>query len=416
MLINTLRLLHASEAATQSIPYYVHLDYANLFKIQHVRNAFPLKPVSFSRLVSYLECPGCALDQKPRRRTKEPKHFTNIHQTTMFGGRQPDPRLVGTLLHQIINLLHDERGPLTEAQRTSLLTYPDQLTGFLRHDLLQALRTAEKFKLAIFLDELSAHEDTLRTALISPLLRYQQELILSGSMVFAISERFQFKLLSTGKTFAGHNDWGGEVAVVGEFDQIRLRNIGSELVPGGTPAIIEFKKGLGQKKGWWDTLGLALEDKDAESASDGLSQPGMAHALQLAIYWLAFQTRWDVVEHVLFAKGRNEDVSMSLHQNLDLILYNLQDGCQYQLLFTDQSTALLALTNCIFHLNWAMKSGYAWQAPDHECSKTALLTEVPQCEIQVGYGTISAEECYLLAREAFLMFKETICWKKLATE
>lgn len=413
MLISTLRLLHASEAATQSIPYYIHLNYENLFKIQHVRNAFPLKPVSFSRLASYLECPGCALDQKPRRRAKEPKHFTNIHQAAMFGGRQPDPRLVGTLLHQVINLLHDDRGPLTEEQRTSLLTYPDKLTRFLRHDLLQALRAAEKFKLAIFLDELSAHEDTLRTALISPLLQYQQELILSGSMVFAISERFQFKLLSTGKTFADHNDWGGEVAVVGEFDQIRLRNIGSELFPGGTPAIIEFKKGLGKKKGW-DTLGLGLEDTD--DTSDGLTQPGMAHALQLAIYWLAFQTRWDVMEHMLFAKGRNEDVPMPLQQNLDLILYNLQDGSQYQLLFTDQSKALLALTNCVFHLNWAMKSGYAWQAPDHECSKTALLTRVPQREIQVGYGTISAEECYLLAREAFLMFKETICWTKLITE
>jgi hypothetical protein len=414
MLISTLRLLHASEAATQSIPYYIHLNYSNLFKIQHVRNAFPLKPVSFSRLVSYLECPGCALDQKPRRRAKEPKHFTTIHQTTLFGGRQPDPRLVGTLLHQIINLLHDERGPLTAEQRISLLTSPDKLIRFLRCDLLQALRSAEKLKLAIFFDELSAHEETLRTALISPLLRYQQELILSGSRVFAISERFQFKLLSTGKTFADHNDWGGEVALVGEFDQIRLRNIGSELAPGGTPAIIEFKTGLGKKKGW-DMLDLALEDKDMDDTSDGLTQPGMVHALQLAIYWLAFQTRWDMLEHMLFAKGKNEDVPMSLHQNLDLILYNLQDGCQYQLLFTDPSKALLALTNCIFHLNWAMKSGYAQQVSDHECSKTILLTQVPQRAIQVGSGTISAEECYLLAREAFLTFKETICWKKLVT-
>jgi hypothetical protein len=413
MLIGTLRLLQASEAATQSIPYYVHLNYSNLFKIQHVRNAFPLKPVSFSRLVSYLECPGCALDQKPRRRAKEPKHFTNIHQTSLFGGRQPDPRLVGTLLHQIINLLHDERGPLTEEQRMALLNHPGTLNRFIRRDLLQALREAEKLKLAIFFDELCAHEETLRTFVISPLLRYQQELILSGSKVFAISERFQFKLLSTGKTFVNHNDWGGEVALVGEFDQIRLRNIGSEFAPGGTPAIIEFKTGLGKKKGW-DMLDLGLEDED--DSSDGLTQPGMAHALQLAIYWLAFQTRWDILEHMMFAKGKNEDVPMPLHQNLDLILYNLQDGCQYQLLFTDQSQALLALTNCIFHLNWAMKSGYAWQASDHECSKTVLLSDVPQRPIQVGCETISAEECYLLAKEAFLMFKEMICWKKLVIE
>lgn len=412
MLISTLHPLHSSEAATRSMPHYVHLNYANLFKIQHVRNAFPLKPVSFSRLVSYLECPGCALDQKPARRKKEPKHFTNIHQAALFGGRQPDPRLVGTLLHQIINLLHDNRGPLTEEQRITLLTCPDALADFLSSDVLEALQLAERVKLAIFFDELRAYKHTLRRLVIEPLLRYQQELVLSGARVFAISERFQFKLLSTSKTFAGHNDWGGEVALVGEFDQIRLRNIGSELAPGGMPAIIEFKTGLGKKK-IWDTLGLALEDGDTDEVSDGLIQPGMAHALQLAIYWMAFQTRWDLLEYVQLVKGRSGEVPMSLDQNLDLILYNLQDGCQYQLTFANQSRALLALTNCIFHLNWAMKSGYALQVPDHECNKTTLLAEVPQCVVQVGYEAISAERCYELAKEAFLVFKDLVSWKKL---
>ena len=181
------------------------------------------------------------------------------------------------------------------------------------------------------------------------------------------------------------------------------------------PSIIEFKTALGKKK-VWDTLSLALDDSATEVSSDELVQPGMAHALQLAIYWMAFQTRWDVLEHMKLTKGRNGDVPMSLHQNLDLILYNLQDSCQYQLLFTDQSKALLALTSCIFYLNWAMKSGYAQQTPEHECNKTRLLTQVPQRTIQIGSEEISAGECYLLAKEAFLMFKETIYWQKLAVE
>jgi hypothetical protein len=142
----------------------------------------------------------------------------------------------------------------------------------------------------------------------------------------------------------------------------------------------------------------------------------MAHALQLAIYWMAFQTRWDLLEYVQLVKGRVEDVPMSLDQNLDLILYNLQDGCQYQLMFADQSRAMLALTNCIFHLNWAMKSGYALQVPDHECSKTTLLTEVPQRAVQVGYEAIAAEKCYELAKEAFLVFKDLVSWEKLSAK
>lgn len=424
---NMYRVLPASEAAIQPIPYYVSQNYGELFKIQRVRNAFPLRPVSFSSLTSYLECPGCALDQKRRKRPKEPKHFTHQHQTSLFGSSRPDPRLVGTLLHQVINVLHDTRGPLTDEQRCELLASPEKFVRFIRRDLLQMLQAAQKLKLAMFLDELSANEWTLRKEIITPLLQYQRELALNGSEVFAVAERFQFKLASTRNTFTGHTDWGGEVAIVGEFDQIRLRHVSTDYGPDGKPAIIEFKAGLGKKKSW-DLSASDLEDGDdyGESGNDGgereedttekCVQPGMVHALQLAIYWMAFQTRWDILERLRSAKGRGEDVHMSFQQDLDLILYNLHDGCQYQLLFTDFAQALQALTNCVFHLNWSMKSGYAWQAPEHECGKTALLTAVPVRQVQVGTDCISAEECYLLAREAFQQFKEAIIWHKLETE
>jgi hypothetical protein len=407
-----LRILHAAEAAAQPIPYYVSLNYDDLFKIQRVHNAFPLKPVSFSSLATYLECPGCALDQRRKKRPKEPKHFTHVHQDTLFLQKQPDPRLVGTLLHQIINLLHDSHGVLSEEQRSTLLTSPDMLTSFVQHDLLQVLQSIEKLKMAMFFDELSGNERLLQTLVLSPLLRYQREIAVSGSTVFAISERFQFKLASTRKTFTGHTDWGGDVALVGEFDQIRLRNVGDVLTPEGIPAIFEFKMGLGKKKSW-DKLSSVLDDDPVSTSSDELTQPGIGHAFQLAIYWMAFQTRWDLLEHVMLARGRGEDVRMQFEQDLDLILYNLRDGNQYQLLFVDRPRALQALTNCIFHLNWAMKSGYAWQAPEHECGKTHLLEDVPQQAIQVGYRAISAQECYLLAREAFHIFKEMIYWRKI---
>jgi hypothetical protein len=412
VLINTLRLLQASEAATQPIPRYVNLNFEDLFKIQQVRrNIFALKPVSFSSLAAYLECPGCALDQKRKKRSKEPTHFTDVHQATLFGGSKPNPQLVGTLLHQVINLLHDTRGSLSEERRETLLTDPKQLTHFLRHETMPLLQAEGKLKLAMFLDELSVHEGTFYSSLVTPLLRYQQELRASGSTVFASAERFQCKLVSTGKTFADHGDRGGEVAIVGEFDQIRLRNVGSKRSPGGRPAIIDFKTGLGKRKRW-DTFSSIL-DAEPDSSND-LEQPGIAHAMQLAIYWLAFQTRWDILEHMLITKGRVEDVRMPFQQNLDLLVYNLYDGCQYQLAFTNTREALQSLINCIFYLNWAMKSGYTHQVPEHDCRKTSLLTELPPIAIQVGYQAIPAAECYLLAQEAFQTFKETVRWKPIS--
>ena len=407
------RILHASEAAIQPIPQYLSLNYADLFKIQRVANPFPLRPVSFSRLTSYLECPNCALAQQRKRREREPQRFTTIHQASLFAAREPDPRLVGTLLHAVVDLLHDPLGPLDEEQQASLLTDPDVLTRFIRYDLLATLQEAGKLKLAMFFDEIAAYEEMLRSIVLQPLVNYQRELRRTGSTVFAASERFQFKLLSTGNTFAGHRDWGGYVGLVGEFDQIRLHNCGA--TP-GKPAIMEFKKGLGKKRNWdkWTSV-LEASTGIAEQASknDDLLEPGLAHAFQLMIYWLAFQTRWDLQERVLAARGQVDDLPMSLHQELDLIIYNLHDSCQYQLVPTDLQASLLAVTNCIFYANWAMKSGYAWQAPDHDCGKTPLLSGVPNPLVQVGSGSLSAEKCYELAKEAFQRFSETVRWCKL---
>src|SRR3954449_6103797 len=136
------RILPASEAASQPLPPYLNLNYTNLFKIQRVGNPFPLRPVSFSRLTSYLECPSCALEQSRKRRKKEPAHFTPVHQASLFASREPDPRLVGTLLHAVIDLLHDPCGPLTGEQQALLLINPDVLTRFLHYDLLGALQAA----------------------------------------------------------------------------------------------------------------------------------------------------------------------------------------------------------------------------------------------------------------------------------
>ena len=105
---------------------------------------------------------------------------------------------------------------------------------------------------------------------------------------------------------------------------------------------------------------------------------------------------------------------MSIHQPLELILYNLNDGCPYLLEPGDHREALVALVECIFYLNWAMKSGYAWRSPDHTCRR-AQLTELPAhaIQVQVGATLITGQECYLLAKAAFDRFKETIRWKRI---
>jgi len=379
-----------------------------------VQNPFALRPISYTGLASYLECPGCALEQKRKKRSNEPKQFTNIRQTTLFGKGEPDARLVGTLLHTLVNILHDPNGPLTQKQREALLADPHKLTSFLHQDLLTTLQSAGKIKLAIFFDTLCFDEETLYANLIAPMLHYQRNLALTGAVVFAAAERFQFKLLSTRNTFTSHPDWGGYVTLVGEFDQIRLHHVDNKNRPGGVPAIIEFKKGLGGKKrrNAFNSTLATLQEQEYEGAATSLDivQPGALHAMQLMVYWMAFQTRWDIFDSFKETRGLLEDVRMPLHQDLDLIIYNLNDGCQYQLVVTDLQEALLALTNCIFFLNWAMKSGYTWQSPEHDCKKTQLV-EMPMGTVQVGHTSITVQECYMLARNAFDKFKDTIRWR-----
>ncbi len=406
------RILPASEAATQPIPQYISLNYENLFKIQRVNNPFPLRPVSFSRLSSYLECPSCALEQQRKRRKKEPRHFTDVHQGSLFAARQPDPRLTGTLLHAIVDLLHDPNGPIDAEQQASLLVYPDVLTRFIRNDLLKVLQDTGKLRLAMFYDEITSHNQTLYTHLLDPILSYQRELKRTNGTVYTAAERFQFKLLSTRRTFPGHSDWGGYVGIVGEFDQIRLR--ASEETQ-ARPAIMEFKKGLGKKRSWdkWLDVPDAEAIEVAHQVSDDLIEPGMAHALQLMVYWLAFQTRWDIMARIQAARGQTEELEMSFQQDLDLIIYNLHDGSQYLLEPTNFQAALVDVINCIFHLNWAMKSGYALQSPEHNCGKTQLVDEVPSPLIQVGYDTLPAGQCYKLAQKSFNHFCTLVHWRML---
>ena len=59
-----------------------------------------------------------------------------------------------------------------------------------------------------------------------------------------------------------------------------------------------------------------------------------------------------------------------------------------------------------------MKSGYAGKSSTHECRKTQII-EAPVVQIPVGYQSISSEECYLFAKEAFERFKQTIIWKTI---
>jgi hypothetical protein len=402
MLIETLHCLNATQAARQLIPHYLTLNYDGLFKIQRVRNAFTLNPVSFSSLASYLECPGCAMDQRRKRRAKEPKNFSNVHQVSMFGRSAPDPQLLGTLQHALVNFLHDASGPVPETVREHVLADTDMLTSFIQEDLLDVLQVSGKLKLAMFYDELRQDKNTLHRTLITPLLHYQHELARTGSTVLSASERFQFKLMSTRNTFMDHPDWGGSVGIVGEFDQIRLRRCSTSSHQGSRPAIMEFKKDLGKRK----TSDLFSEEEE--------QQPSASHAMQLMVYWLAFQTRWDLMEKVASVKGRLTEIQMPMQQELDLILFNLHDGCQYQLIPSEPQESLVSLINSIFYLDWAMKSSYVWQSPEHECRKTAFLADAPNCAIQVGYSAITAQECYMLARQSFERFKSTIHWHKIS--
>jgi hypothetical protein len=313
----------------------------------------------------------------------------------------------------VITMLHDTNGALAEKQRRILLGSADRLKHFVSHDLMELLRAEGKLKLAMFFDQLRTRDEFLYSSVILPLLKYRQELMSTRSVIFSGSERFQYKLLSTGKTFARHSDWGGTVGLVGEFDQIRLRYVGHPAAPAGIPAIIEFKSGLGRKS-IWDTPGSSeLSDWGPQQPAAMLEQPGVKHAFQLMIYWLAFQTLWDLREHVEVVKGRCVEIPMPLQQQPDLILYNLFDASQYQLVLTDQHKALQALISCIFCLDWAMKNGYVQQMPGHHCQKTALFNQLPSRTVPVGSHAISAEECYRLARDTFTEFQTLISWQKV---
>ena len=398
--------MHSEHAAAQQLSQSLHLNYEQLFKIQRVRNPFPLRSVSYSALASYLECPWCTLMRKRKRAPKELTQYPIMQQTSLFGPGLPDARAVGTILHTLINLLHASNGSLPQEKQAQLLTEPELLAHFIRRDLHDILQREGKFTLALTLRDLQYDARTLFKTLTEPMLRYQRELAATDAHVFGVAERFQLKLSSTRNTFAEYTGRGGYVGLIGEFDQIRLRQVQGK----SAPAIIEFKKSLGWKN---------KEENKAGDTVNALAQdtvlPTDAHAMQLMIYWLAFQTLWDTEDFVRSQKGMLQEIPMQLYQPLELIIYNFYDGKQYQLLPSDHKEALQALIECIFYLDWAMKSGFALQSSEHDCQRAAPLTEMPEhaIQVQVGETLLPAKECYSLAKAAFERFKTTIRWEQL---
>ena len=409
--ISSFRVLHSEQAAAQQLSQTLQLNYEQLFKIQRVRNPFSLRAVSYSALASYLECPWCMLMRKRKRAPKEPAHYPIMQQTSLFGPGLPDARAIGTLLHTLINLLHTSNGSLPKEKQELLLVEPELLARFIRHDFHAVLQQEGKISLALALQDLHYDARMLSTALIEPMLRYQRELSNTDAQVFGVAERFQLKLSSTRNTFTGHSGRGGYVGLIGEFDQIRLRQVQEASSSRGTPAIIEFKKSLG-----WKSKEEEKTDNNTSALAQDTVQPTESHAMQLMIYWLAFQTLWDTEEFVRSQKGMLQEIPMRLYQPLELIIYNFYDGNQYQLLPSDHREAVQALIECIFYLDWAMKSGYAFQSPEHNCQRAAPLTEMPEhaTQVQVGETQLPAKECYLLAKAAFERFKATIRWERCA--
>ncbi len=349
--------------------------------------------------------------RKRKRAPKEPTQYPILQQTSLFSSGIPDARAIGTLLHTLINFLHTPHGPLSREAQKLLLAEPEPLARFIRRDFHSILQQEGKISLALALRDLHFDAKLLTNSLVTPMLRYQRELANTNAQVFGVAERFQLKLSSTRNTFREHSGRGGYVGLIGEFDQIRLRHAQSDALERGTPAIIEFKKSLGWRKN---------EEEQKDGSKDTFAQDSMQptefHAMQLLIYWLAFQTLWDTEEFVRSQKGMLQEIPMSLQQPLELIIYNFYDGNQYQLVPSDYKGALQALIECIFYLDWAMKSGYALQSPEHSCQRAAPLTEMPDhaVQVQVGETYLPARECYLLAKAAFERFQSTIRWKKLA--
>ncbi len=348
-----------------------------------------------------------------RKRKKAPKELTQypiVQQSSLFGSSPPDARAIGTLLHTIINYLHASNGLLPAEKQILLLTKPEMLDRFIRRDLHSLLQREGKIQLALTLHDLHYDARLLARSLIEPMLRYQRELVANEAVVFGVAERFQIKLSSTRNTFANFPGRGGYVGLIGEFDQIRLHRGRDGSDSRGIPAIIEFKKSLGwRKKGEDETSG---EDEGEWIAHE---QPTAFHAMQLMIYWLAFQSLWDTEEFVRNQRGMATELPMQLHQSLDMIIYNFYDGSQYRLLTSDNKKALLSLIECIFYLDWSLKSGYSYQSPTHDCQRTSPLTELPEhaIQVQVGETLLPARECYSLALAAFERFKTTITWEQL---
>lgn len=346
--------------------------------------------------------------RRRKKAPKEPTQYPIVQQSSLFGPGPPDARTIGTLLHTIITYLHASKGPLSKEKQTLLLAKPEPLDHFIRRDLHALLQDEGKINLALTLHDLHYDARLLSRSLIEPLLRYQRELTDNESVVFGVAERFQVKLSSTRNTFTNFPGRGGYVGLIGEFDQIRLRKGQNNAAPRGVPAIIEFKKSLGWKK----------DEASPVEAENGLIAemlPTAFHAMQLMIYWLAFQTLWDTEEFVRNQRGMLAELPMQMQQSLDMIIYNFYDGSQYRLVPSDSKEALQSLIECVFYLDWSLKSGYSYQSPEHNCQRTAPLTELPEhaIQVQVGETLLAAKECYLLALAAFERFKATITWEQL---
>ena len=67
---------------------------------------------------------------------------------------------------------------------------------------------------------------------------------------------------------------------------------------------MEFKKGLGGKKNRTSPLFPETLFQEESETRDAMGLPSDSHAMQLMVYWLAFQTRWDILDEVNALKGR----------------------------------------------------------------------------------------------------------------
>lgn len=345
------------------------------------KDAYQLKPSSFSELSEYLSCPNCLLTRS-KKRVKPTPSGLNL---PLFAESESDNRFLGITHHFLLQVMHDRSGleESGKSEKKLISTFSEKPELIRSEGFYDHLTQSGKQEVVNYLRGLS--DSSFRTSIGLPLQRYAKDILMDPNGEVLESEKRVFFFLESGKQnfqIVNRKD-RDKIPFEVKFDQIRKRNNNIE--------IVDFKERV---------------------------QLNNVNALQLGTYLLGFQ------EYLAQEPGVVKQIKLPRIGNMgdlalpSLLLFDLKNSKSFQLRIPERklNNFMKYLFNTLVLTYLAKKAGFAQPNPDHAHLATQLIDNysLPASKrIQTSDGSLSAQECYQLALISFEKFSQSYIWEEV---